>query len=173
MAHLLDQQDYENGRIKLYKRGDVKSDYWYARIKIPNADQYKHKCLKTNDLEGARLLAFRLFFEIDVKVQAGIPVISRSFNQVAEEYLKKKKARVNAGEISNHSYVVSESYFRIHLSDYFGTKPVTSFSSEDWLNYPSWRRLRKNQANGNTPADASIKGEMVKLIYSPVYDVVL
>lgn len=163
MAHFLNQHDYENGRIKLYKRGDVKSDYWYARIKIPNADRYKHKCLKTSDRESARLSAFRLYFEIDIKVENGIPVISRNFNQVAKESLADKKARVSAGNISERSYLVSDSHFRTHLADYFGTKPITSFTGEDWLNYPDWRRLRKNQANGKTPADATIQGEIANL----------
>jgi len=53
MAFIREREELKPGLI-IFRRGDVKHQMWYCRMKIPDVDGYKTVSLKTTEFEIAR-----------------------------------------------------------------------------------------------------------------------
>ena len=53
-------------KLRLDKRAG--SDNWYARLTLPNGKRLV-KTTKTDDLEAAKEVALRLYYEVDARIQ--------------------------------------------------------------------------------------------------------
>src|SRR5476649_1736449 len=82
-----DELRLEAGKLLLFRRNGL----WQARIAIGNR-KYLWKSLKTSNEAEAKRLGLRLFHQTEYKLDEGLPVQSRSFNDVIDEYIADKEA---------------------------------------------------------------------------------
>ena len=105
MTFLTDVYELKNGLI-LFRRSDVAHQNWYCRIKLPGQDRYKTVSLKTTDINIARELAFEHHADVRFRLKHEVPVFSRTFSQIAQEFSDLQKERSEAGEITFHRWRV-------------------------------------------------------------------
>jgi len=63
-------------KLRLDKRAG--SDNWYARLTLPNGKRLV-KTTKTEDIEAAKEVALRLYYEVDARIQNKLPATTRKF----------------------------------------------------------------------------------------------
>ena len=63
-------------KLRLDKRAG--SDNWYARLTLPSGKRLI-KTTKTDDLEAAKEVALRLYYEVDARIQNKLPATTRKF----------------------------------------------------------------------------------------------
>ena len=67
-------------KLRLDKRAG--SDNWYARLTLPNGKRLV-KTTKTEDIESAKEVALRLYYEVDARIQNKLPAtIPSAFKRV-------------------------------------------------------------------------------------------
>jgi len=159
MSFLTDLQELKPGLV-LFRRTDVKHRNWYCRVRLPNAERYKTISLKTPHLNEARDKAFDQDSEIRFRLKHEIPVFDRTFAQVAEEFSKFQKDRVEAGEISFHRWRVMASHIKTQLLPYVGTAQITQLGTERWKAFPAWRQKTGKGRSGGRVSVGTIRDEM-------------
>ena len=86
-------------KLRLDKRAG--SDNWYARLTLPNGKRLV-KTTKTEDIEAAKEVALRLYYEVDARIQNKLPATTRKFGDVAKHanaiVWKQKYVRVWASK---------------------------------------------------------------------------
>lgn len=82
---------------------------------MPKEDRYKTVSLKTSDIDAAKERAFDKDAEIRYRIQLEVPVFSKSFFQVAKEFIDFQKGRMEAGEITKHRWRALDSHNRVEL----------------------------------------------------------
>jgi hypothetical protein len=65
----------EDGRLTIFKRSGV----YYARLRISPGKKYLWRSLKTSDEQTAIRLGRRLLFQIEHRVDQGLPPKSKTF----------------------------------------------------------------------------------------------
>jgi hypothetical protein len=86
-THYRDYRDIRgDGRIILYRRADIQSPNWTARLKIPNTVGYVVKSTKTPDDFEARRFAEELYYQLEGRARRGEPVKSPTFKWVFEQW---------------------------------------------------------------------------------------
>jgi len=175
MAFLTDVQELKPGLI-IFRRTDVKHRNWYCRIRIPKEDAgtadiitnpYKTISLGTPDIHEARSKAFDHDAEVRFKVKHQVPVFSRSFAEVAKEYLEFQKGLADSGQITQTRYLTTETYVRLHLLPYVGSMQITMVGEQKWKAYPAWRKEHTKVTNkkgkeidSKTVKDGTIRSEL-------------
>src|SRR5476649_754747 len=81
-----DERSYAGGKLKLYRRSGI----WQARVYIGNKS-YVRRTLKTAALAEAEQAGLQLLYETNFKLKEGLPVQSRSFNDVIDEYIVERE----------------------------------------------------------------------------------
>ena len=143
MNVIIDKQEFEDGAFIIHKRGDVSTDYWHCRVKVPGQNRYKTKCLKTSDLKEARKTAYRFYLDIENKVENKIPIYSKTFKEVTKEYCEIQDRRAAVNEITQKSANVNKDHVKSWINQYIGKKQVSSFKEEHFFEYVEWRKLQK------------------------------
>jgi integrase len=82
MAFIIEKEALKSG-LSIFRRGDVVHRNFYCRIKLPKEDRYKTITLGTSDREAARDKAFDLDADIRFRIKHDVPIINRTFQQVA------------------------------------------------------------------------------------------
>lgn len=77
-----DERSLFEGKVKIYRR----NGWWHTRIHL-GGKQYHRKALRTANTALAEEAARKLYYETQFKQQEGLPIKSRSFEQVIEEYV--------------------------------------------------------------------------------------
>jgi len=77
-----DERSLFAGKVKIYRR----NGWWHTRIHL-GGKQYHRKALRTANTALAEEAARKLYYETQFKQQEGLPIKSRSFEQVIEEYV--------------------------------------------------------------------------------------
>src|SRR6476646_4908401 len=86
-THYRDYRDIRgDGRIILYRRADILSLNWSARLKIPNTVGYIVKSTKTADDFEARRFAEDLYYQLEGRARRGESVKSPTFKRVFGEW---------------------------------------------------------------------------------------
>jgi hypothetical protein len=77
----------EDGRLTIFKRSGV----FYARIRTTAPGRYIWRSLKTTDEQTAIRLGRRLLFQIEERVDQGLPPKSNLFSSVIDEYIRYRE----------------------------------------------------------------------------------
>ena len=81
-------------KLRLDKRAG--SDNWYARLTLPSGKRLI-KTTKTDDLEAAKEVALRLYYEVDAHIQNKLPATTRKFADVAEHEISRMETKIREG----------------------------------------------------------------------------
>ncbi|MHB8271901.1 tyrosine-type recombinase/integrase [Bradyrhizobium sp.] len=158
MSFLLDTQELKPGLV-IFRRGDVKHDNWYCRVKLPKTDRYKTVSLKTADIDAARERAFDHDADVRFRLKHEVPIFNRPFSQVAKDFVSLQKERYEAGRISKKRWKNIESAVEAQLNPFVGSVQINLIGQDRWERYPLWRQGHGKGRNGNV-SDASIRTEM-------------
>ena len=81
----------QDGDIVIYRRPNSRTDYWYARIKLPVIGKWRKISTKTNDLDKAKEFALQEYQIIKVKLENGIVLETRRFSHIADMAIQGKR----------------------------------------------------------------------------------
>jgi integrase len=150
------------GRIKLYKREHLSNQYWYARIKVPNAPKYKVLSTKTAILVDAKPWAKSKYNELCLQVMAGGSLVTRTFKQVFEQW---KNHEANGGTTKNGgSWESTIERIESYALGYFGPKRIDQIGEAEFTDYWNWRR---HNFNKKPPSNDTLRRERTCIL--PVF----
>jgi integrase len=112
--------------------------------------QYIYKSLKTRDVNKARELAVRAYYELEFRKEQNLPVQQKRFGEVIDEYIKLRRTQFQRGTYGQgnkaNQQQTSEAMLRqiIRVSkfwrEYCGNKPVDIIDDALLRDYVDWRR---------------------------------
>lgn len=88
-----DELRLEAGKLVLFRRNGL----WPARIAIGNR-KYLWKSLMPSNTAEAKRLGLKLFHQTEYKLGEGLPVQSRTFSDVIDEYIAEREADNKLGK---------------------------------------------------------------------------
>jgi hypothetical protein len=104
------ERQFEGGKLVLFTRSGI----WQARIAI-GGRRYLWRTLKTSNEGEAKRAAFKLFHLTEHKLEEGLPVQSRSFSSVLDEYEAFRERDHDLGKAAIRLLMESISGRRIHF----------------------------------------------------------
>lgn len=159
MAFMTDVEELKPGLV-IFRRTDVKHRNWYCRMKLPKEDRYKTVVLNTADIDAARERAFDQDAELRFKIKHEVPIFSRTFEQVAQEFLNFQKERSEIDQITFHRWRVMASHVRNQLNPYIGSTQISLIGEDRWKSYPVSRAKSGKGRSGGQVSDGTIRMEM-------------
>jgi integrase len=139
------KEELEGGKVLIYLRNGI----FQARIYIGDR-RYLSKSLKTSILTEAQTLARKFLYETEYKQQEGLPLNSRTFSDVLNEYLKFREQQyeqsLKSGAKPERNQTVS-----IHMlrqirrvskfwHEYCGKLPILKVDNSTLIDYIAWRK---------------------------------
>tara|TARA_B100000315_G_C14369700_1_gene492386 strand:- start:34 stop:339 length:306 start_codon:yes stop_codon:yes gene_type:complete len=100
MAHTQNRHELRGGRVVVYLRDDVRDGIWQCRVRLPGLKKYVRKSTNTKDLADAKRFADDLYAISLHKQKNDIPIFSKTFNEVADELLRKAERDAEQGRLS-------------------------------------------------------------------------
>ena len=86
-ASILDKHEFQDGRIVVYRRGDIADNSNYSvRLRIPKVPGYVIRSATTSDLFQARKFAEALYDELRIKALGGQSVKGMPFSKALDEF---------------------------------------------------------------------------------------
>jgi len=82
-------------RLVLDKREN--SANWYARLSLENGTNIR-RSTKTADLELAKEIALKIYYETEARIANNLPASTRKFRHAAEHTIKRMNEDLEAGE---------------------------------------------------------------------------
>ena len=151
MAHTQNRHELRGGRLIVYKRDDVLDGIWQCRIRIPGLKRYVRKSTSTKDLDDAKRFADDLYAVTLHKQQNDIPVFTKTFNEVADELLRKaKQGRRSKGRVE-----LIRGTLERYMRGYYGRKAIDMITAKDIAGYEDYRLAYwKNVSDDKRPANA-------------------
>lgn len=73
----------EDGRLTIFKRSGI----YYARLRISASAKYITRTLKTSNEQAAIDLGRRLLFQMEQRLEHGLPTKSKLFAAVIDDYI--------------------------------------------------------------------------------------
>jgi integrase len=137
-THYRDYRDIRgDGRIILYRRADIQSLNWSARLKIPNTVGYIVKSTKTADDFEARRFAEDLYYQLEGRARRGESVKSPTFKRVFDEW----KASVSVErKIGSPKYTDANiRMMEIWAVPHLGPQLVGAINESVLAQYTQWR----------------------------------
>ena len=135
----------EDGKVLLYTRSGI----FQARV-YRGDRHYIYRSLKTRKLEEARRLARRFFYEIEIKREEGLPLQTRTFATVINEYTLLREREYERGKMSkinDSTQEVTSIYMLRQIKRvskfwlaYCGNKEVDKIDNSVLKDYISWRK---------------------------------
>ena len=107
-------------RLRLDKRAS--SDNWYARLTLPNGKRLI-KTTKTDDIETAKEVALRLYYETDARIQNKLPATTRKFKDVAKHAITRMETEIREG-VGKQAYRDYVQALNKWLVPYFSTQDI-------------------------------------------------
>jgi site-specific recombinase XerD len=177
-----DELRLEGGKLVLFRRNGL----WQARIAIGNR-KYLWKSLRTSNEADARRAGLRLFHQTEFKIAEGLPVQTRSFNDVIGEYTAARerdhdlgKAAKQGSSIKHTSDAMLRQIKRVSKfwEEYAGTRTVDAVDGKVLRDYIPWRKTYyhgKSDIHHNAklnPTDKTLQWEMMlaKMILRYAHD---
>ena len=142
-------------KLRLDKRAG--SDNWYARLTLPSGKRLI-KTTKTDDLEAAKEVALRLYYEVDARIQNKLPATTRKFKDVARHAIHRMEAELEqgAGKQAYKDYIqVLNKWF----IPYFGGTDIAKLDLAAVTAFDAWR----TEQNGKVPAQSTINNHNAAL----------
>ena len=93
----------EDGRLTIFKRSGI----YYARLRTAASNRYITRSLKTSNEQTAVDLGRRLLFQIEHRADQGLPVKSKSFAAVIDDYIR----------FVSGIYLISIEFFEVSTSE--------------------------------------------------------
>ena len=135
-------------KLRLDKRAG--SDNWYARLTLPNGKRLI-KTTKTEDLESAKEVALRLYYEVDARIQNKLPATTRKFVDVAKHAINRMETEIREG-VGKQAYRDYTQALNKWLIPYFGTTDIAKLDLAAVTAFDAWR----TKQNGRVPAQSTI-----------------
>jgi integrase len=157
-THYRDYRDIRgDGRIILYRRADIQSQNWSARLKIPNTVGYVVKSTKTPDDFEARRFAEELYYQLEGRARRGETVKSPTFKWVFEQWKASVSVerKIGSAKYTEGNIRTMELWALPHL----GSQPIDAINESVLAQHIQWR---VDQAK-KPPAIATLRNERTVL----------
>jgi integrase len=152
----------EDGRLTIFKRAGV----YYARIRLSASGRYIWRSLKTTNEQNAVDLGRRLLFQLEQRVDQGLPPKSKLFSAVIDDYVRFRQrdhqhGRTSAGMLRQIIRVAK--FWR----EYAGGMPVEAIDDKVMREFIPWRRdyyasFKKLPKNARLhPTDKTLQWDMM------------
>ena len=135
-------------KLRLDKRAG--SDNWYARLTLPNGKRLV-KTTKTEDIETAKEVALRLYYEVDARIQNKLPATTRKFGDVAKYAVSRMESEIREG-VGKQAYRDYVQALNKWLIPYFGTTDIAKLDLAAVTAFDAWRTAQ----SGKVPAQSTI-----------------
>jgi len=135
-------------KLRLDKRAG--SDNWYARLTLPNGKRLV-KTTKTEDIEAAKEVALRLYYEVDARIQNKLPATTRKFGDVAKHAINRMETEIREG-MGKQAYKDYTQALNKWLIPYFGGTDIAKLDLAAVTAFDAWRTAQ----NGKVPAQSTI-----------------
>jgi site-specific recombinase XerD len=135
-------------KLRLDKRAG--SDNWYARLTLPNGKRLV-KTTKTEDIESAKEVALRLYYEVDAHIQNKLPATTRKFGDVAKHAIARMETEIREG-VGKQAYKDYVQALNKWLIPYFGTTDIAKLDLAAVTAFDAWRTAQ----SGKVPAQSTI-----------------
>jgi integrase len=135
-------------KLRLDKRAG--SDNWYARLTLPNGKRLV-KTTKTEDIETAKEVALRLYYEVDARIQNKLPATTRKFGDVAKHAIARMETEIREG-VGKQAYRDYVQALNKWLIPYFGTTDIAKLDLAAVTAFDAWRTAQ----SGKVPAQSTI-----------------
>jgi integrase len=142
-------------KLRLDKRAG--SDNWYARLTLPSGKRLI-KTTKTDDLETAKEVALRLYYEVDARIQNKLPATTRKFKDVARHAIHRMEAELEQG-VGKQAYKDYIQVLNKWLIPYFGGTDIAKLDLAAVTAFDAWR----TEQNGKVPAQSTINNHNAAL----------
>jgi integrase len=124
----------EDGRLTIFKRSGV----FYARIRLAS-QKYFWRSLKTTDEQTAIRVGRKLLYQVEERVEIGLPPKSKLFSAIIDDYVRYRErdhvhGRTSAGMLRQIVRVVK--FWR----EYAGAMPVEAIDDKVMREFIPWRR---------------------------------
>ena len=126
---------FEDGKLVIYKR----TRFYSARIHI-GPRKYVWRSLRTTDEAKALSEARRLFYKFEEKQEQGLPLSSRSFGKVADEYVASREKDFQQGGKTTASMLKQLKRVAGFWKEYAGKKSIENIDDKILREYIPWRR---------------------------------
>jgi hypothetical protein len=134
------KRDYEDlrgdGKIVLFLR-EGKNPKFYVRLSIPNSTGYKTISTKTNNKNTAIRFAMDEYDKYNHQVQSGGLLQSRTYEDVVNEWEKRRNNSYKSQSGSNDRTV---EYVKLYSVDYFRRMKIDKIQPKDFHDYWDWRK---------------------------------
>ena len=142
-------------KLRLDKRAG--SDNWYARLTLPSGKRLI-KTTKTDDLEAAKEVALRLYYEVDARIQNKLPATTRKFKDVARHAINRMEGELEQG-VGKQAYKDYIQVLNKWLIPYFGGTDISKLDLAAVTAFDAWR----TEQNGKVPAQSTINNHNAAL----------
>ena len=124
----------EDGKLTIFKRSGV----FYARIRLPS-QKYFFRSLKTSNEETAIRAGRKLLYQIEERVEIGLPLKSKLFSSVIDDYVAFRERDHAHGKTSEGMLrqIVRVSKF---WRKYAGAMAVEAINDKVMGGFIPWRR---------------------------------
>jgi integrase len=127
---------FEDGRLVIFRR----SSGYYARIRIRISPvKYTWRSLKTSNEQTAIDLGRRLLFQLEQRAEEGLPIKSKSFSTVIDDYITYRERDHRHGKTSAGmlKQIIRVSKF---WREYAGELAVEAIDDKTMRGFIPWRR---------------------------------
>lgn len=126
-----------DGNVVIYKRPFCATSNYYARVKLPKIGKWKKFTTKTDDKDQAIRFAVREYDKIQMMLENGLVIDTRSFSQVADYVIKELQEQLD----SKTGKVVFEDYIRYikRFKEFFGRKYISNIGYNDLVEFDKER----------------------------------
>ncbi len=127
----------EGPPYQIFQRAGSKN--WHVRFSIEGEGQIR-KSLGTDQRHIAENKAREIFYEAQARVRIGHKVRTRTFEQVAKEYIDHIRAKVARQELKEYHGIKSPAVIERYFTPYFGKKAIETITTADVERYMEWRK---------------------------------
>ncbi len=159
-----DELRLEAGKLVLFRRNGL----WQARVAVGNR-KYLWKSLKTSNTAEAKRLGLKLFHQTEYKLGEGLPVQSRTFSDVIDEYIAEREADNKLGKeakrgssIKHTSDAMLRQIKRVSKfwKEYAGKRAIEAIDDKVLRDFIPWRKAyyhKHEQIHHNAKRDPTDK----------------
>jgi integrase len=151
----------EDGKLTVFRRAGI----YYARIRI-SPKQYIWRSLKTSNEQAAVDLGRRLLFQLEQRVDQGIPLKSKLFSTIIDDYIayRERDHRHGGTSAGMLKQIIRVAKF---WRGYAGNLPIEALDDKVMRAFVPWRRdyylkFKKLPKNARLhPTDTTLQWEMM------------
>jgi len=124
-----------DGKALLYKR--PRSTQWQVRFKLNN-NKWHCQSTNTTDIEQAKSNAMYIYQTVQIKTEAGLSPITKTFKQIAKDELANMAQSMSNG-IGKRTYRDYTFAINKYLIPFFGNYAIENITSQMVRDFEGWR----------------------------------